>query len=135
MVTDDRWTNFSSRGSFRNVSWADAIDPADRAGYAYAWWENDTVRMEHIDSLGRAATWLLLTNPEADGDFIDLETRVRISPASGDDPFARIGGTYFRVEDGDIFATVGIRHHPGPGRIQDAVPLPGLAALLSFSIA
>ena len=40
-TVNDRWTNFSSRGSGRNVSWADAVDPADRAGYAYAWVERD----------------------------------------------------------------------------------------------
>lgn len=75
----------------------------------WVWWENETVRMEHIDSLGRAATWLQLVDPEVDGDFSDLETRVRIDNTLSDEPFARIGGTYFSVADGDIFATVGIR--------------------------
>lgn len=31
----DRWTTFSSAGSFRGYRWADAVDPSDRAGYAF----------------------------------------------------------------------------------------------------
>jgi len=32
----DTWTNFASKGNVGRVSWADAIDPADRTGYAFA---------------------------------------------------------------------------------------------------
>jgi hypothetical protein len=38
---NDRWTNFSSTGTAREITWADAVDPADRAGYAYAWVDKD----------------------------------------------------------------------------------------------
>jgi hypothetical protein len=35
--TDDRWTNFRVGGKLAgDVTWADAIDPADKAGYAFA---------------------------------------------------------------------------------------------------
>ena len=40
----DRWTKFSSRGSFGGINWADAIDPADKAGYAYDWIEKDGLK-------------------------------------------------------------------------------------------
>lgn len=33
--TDDRWTNFARTGSIFGIHWADAVDPADKAGYAY----------------------------------------------------------------------------------------------------
>lgn len=32
--TGDRWTNFSQSGEVPGIRWADAVDPADRAGYA-----------------------------------------------------------------------------------------------------
>ncbi|MGI9240404.1 MAG: hypothetical protein ACR2RV_06355, partial [Verrucomicrobiales bacterium] len=32
----DTWTNFASEGSHGPIRWADAIDPADRTGYAFA---------------------------------------------------------------------------------------------------
>jgi carboxypeptidase family protein len=38
---DDRWTNFLTNGTIRAIAWADAVDPADKAGYAYAWIERD----------------------------------------------------------------------------------------------
>lgn len=31
----DRWTAFATNNVFRGIRWADAVDPADRAGYAY----------------------------------------------------------------------------------------------------
>lgn len=40
----DRWTNFSERGTFGGINWADAIDPADKAGYAYDWIEEDGMK-------------------------------------------------------------------------------------------
>jgi len=40
----DRWTTFSSTGQARGIQWADAVDPADRAGYAYAWVERDGMK-------------------------------------------------------------------------------------------
>lgn len=33
--TSDEWTRFRSAGTWLGVHWADAIDPADRTGYAY----------------------------------------------------------------------------------------------------
>ncbi len=32
---DDRWGTFLTNGVFRGIRWADAVDPADRVGYAY----------------------------------------------------------------------------------------------------
>lgn len=37
----DRWTRFDSRGTFSGITWADAIDPADKTGYAYGWYARD----------------------------------------------------------------------------------------------
>ena len=34
--TDDRWTVFQVTGDIQGILWADAVDPSDRAGYAYA---------------------------------------------------------------------------------------------------
>lgn len=41
---DDRWTKFARSGSERGVFWADAEDPADKAGYAYAWVEAEGLK-------------------------------------------------------------------------------------------
>lgn len=35
LPTGDKWTNFKRTGNAMGITWADAIDPADRAGYAY----------------------------------------------------------------------------------------------------
>jgi hypothetical protein len=43
--TDDRWTNFRVSGtSAGDIIWADAIDPADKAGYAYGPVDVDTLK-------------------------------------------------------------------------------------------
>lgn len=43
--TEDRWTNFREGGTtFGDVQWADAIDPADKAGYAYAAVDPDSLK-------------------------------------------------------------------------------------------
>jgi len=34
-TTSDKWTNFKRTGSALGIEWADAIDPADKAGYAH----------------------------------------------------------------------------------------------------
>lgn len=34
--TADLWTRFASTGTYAGIHWADAVDPADKAGYAYA---------------------------------------------------------------------------------------------------
>lgn len=33
----DYWTQMREKGSVDSISWADAIDPADKCGYAYSW--------------------------------------------------------------------------------------------------
>ena len=38
---DDRWMRFAKSGKARDIAWGDANDPADKAGYAYAWRERD----------------------------------------------------------------------------------------------
>jgi hypothetical protein len=43
-TVEDRWTKFASTGKAGNVTWADAEDPADKAGYAYAWVEQDDLK-------------------------------------------------------------------------------------------
>jgi hypothetical protein len=40
-TVDDRWTTFTRTGTTRGIAWADAVDPADKAGYAYGWLESD----------------------------------------------------------------------------------------------
>lgn len=43
--TDDRWTNFRVSGTFAgDITWADAIDPADKAGYAYGVVDAETLK-------------------------------------------------------------------------------------------
>jgi len=37
----DRWTRFDRTGSLSGIRWADAIDPADKTGYAYGWYSKD----------------------------------------------------------------------------------------------
>ncbi len=37
----DRWTAFTRTGTFAGYRWADAVDPADRAGYAFRPWKPD----------------------------------------------------------------------------------------------
>jgi hypothetical protein len=36
-TVEDRWTKFTSTGNADGITWADAEDPADKCGYAYAW--------------------------------------------------------------------------------------------------
>ncbi len=36
----DKWTNFTRTGTALGITWADAIDPADKAGYAYGLLDN-----------------------------------------------------------------------------------------------
>ncbi|MEW6306792.1 MAG: CehA/McbA family metallohydrolase [Verrucomicrobiota bacterium] len=44
-TVDDRWATFPSlSGKAGNITWADAVDPADKAGYAYAWVEEDGMK-------------------------------------------------------------------------------------------
>ncbi len=38
-TVDDRWTKFNEMGTAWGINWADAVDPADKAGYAYHWVE------------------------------------------------------------------------------------------------
>ena len=33
----DQWTQMKSKGAFNGINWADAINPADKCGYAHAW--------------------------------------------------------------------------------------------------
>ena len=33
----DGWTQMRSKGAVQGINWADAIDPADKCGYAFAW--------------------------------------------------------------------------------------------------
>lgn len=37
----DRWTRFDRTGTFAGIRWADAIDPAHKAGYAFGWYSGD----------------------------------------------------------------------------------------------
>lgn len=43
-TVDDRWTTFTSIGTAGDIAWADAVDPADKAGYARAWVERDGMK-------------------------------------------------------------------------------------------
>ena len=40
----DKWTNFARYSEAGDVRWADAVDPADKAGYAFAWVERDGMK-------------------------------------------------------------------------------------------
>ena len=65
----DRWTNFRSTGKIGSIHWSDSIDPADKAGYAYAWIpgkdgkvpsgnaklkKGDEIRIERFLAVGRS---------------------------------------------------------------------------------
>ncbi|MBX3733604.1 MAG: carboxypeptidase regulatory-like domain-containing protein [Verrucomicrobiae bacterium] len=54
---DDRWTRFASSGEVDGIVWADAEDPADRAGYAYAW-------LPVADGPKRGEEWVLQPGEE-----------------------------------------------------------------------
>ena len=43
-TVDDRWVTFTSMGTAGDIAWADAVDPADKAGYARAWVEHDGLK-------------------------------------------------------------------------------------------
>ena len=43
-TVDDRWVTFTSTGTSGDIAWADAVDPADKAGYARAWVERDGMK-------------------------------------------------------------------------------------------
>lgn len=43
-TVDDRWVTFTSMGTSGDIAWADAVDPADKAGYARGWVERDGMK-------------------------------------------------------------------------------------------
>ncbi|NBV23486.1 MAG: hypothetical protein EBS05_16400 [Proteobacteria bacterium] len=43
-TVDDRWVTFTSMGTVGDIAWADAVDPADKAGYARGWVERDGLK-------------------------------------------------------------------------------------------
>ncbi|MBI5773731.1 MAG: CehA/McbA family metallohydrolase [Verrucomicrobia bacterium] len=43
-TVEDRWTKFATNGVAGDITWADAEDPADKCGYAYAWIERDGMK-------------------------------------------------------------------------------------------
>ncbi len=43
-TVDDRWVTFPSMGTSGDIAWADAVDPADKAGYARGWVERDGMK-------------------------------------------------------------------------------------------
>lgn len=47
ITTTDRWTNFARTNSVAGIRWADAIDPSDRAGYAFAVVDGNPPAPEH----------------------------------------------------------------------------------------
>ncbi|MFM8471387.1 MAG: hypothetical protein ACKODH_15740 [Limisphaerales bacterium] len=48
-TVDDRWVTFTSTGTAGDIAWADAVDPADKAGYARAWVERDGLKAPPIE--------------------------------------------------------------------------------------
>lgn len=69
LPTADRWTTFTRTGSTDGIAWADAVDPADQAGYAHATVAasegiepgkpvelapNEAVRFTHFLAVGRS---------------------------------------------------------------------------------
>ena len=47
----DGWTQMRSKGSIKGIQWADAIDPADKCGYAYAWVEERGGKLPKADTV------------------------------------------------------------------------------------
>lgn len=43
-LLDDRATTFTQSGNAAGIQWHDAVDPADKAGYAYAWVEFEGIQ-------------------------------------------------------------------------------------------
>jgi len=48
---DDIWTQMRSRGHFKGIHWADAIDPDDKCGYAYGWVEEQGATLPRSQEL------------------------------------------------------------------------------------
>ncbi len=48
-TVEDRWTKFASTGTAGEITWADAEDPADKAGYAYAWEASDKAPTKEVE--------------------------------------------------------------------------------------
>ncbi|MBM3840201.1 MAG: carboxypeptidase regulatory-like domain-containing protein [Verrucomicrobia bacterium] len=67
VTTPDRWTNFARTNSLADIRWADAVDPADKAGYAFAAVENpppaDTVELQPGQTLQYARFLAVGTSP------------------------------------------------------------------------
>lgn len=51
----DGWTQMRSKGSVKGIQWADAIDPADKCGYAYAWVEEEGGKLPKSTTVTLAA--------------------------------------------------------------------------------
>lgn len=95
----DRVTRFASTGLFQGVRWADAEDPADKAGYAWGWpelpgWQpaESDLALEPGGSVTLKRLLVVGTSPaEAVGQFIahskpTWELTGRISGADQNDP-------------------------------------------------
>lgn len=47
----DGWTQMREKGSVKGIKWADAIDPADKCGYAYAWVEEEGAALPKAETI------------------------------------------------------------------------------------
>lgn len=128
----DKWTNFTRTGSALGISWSDAVDPADKAGYAFGLVDSpaDLVPAKPCElapgakltftrflAVGRSPVEALGTVAGQRGKVARVEGRIR--EAGG----AAISTAQILVRTaGGIDANLGVLHPDAEGRFQCDLP-------------
>ncbi|MFT5469028.1 MAG: hypothetical protein ACI8UO_004142 [Verrucomicrobiales bacterium] len=113
----DMWTNFLTHGIHDRYHWADAVDPSDKCGYAYAWLEPNEV--EH----GRMVT--LRT-----GEEINIKRLIMV----GNSPAEAIGLTAAHLDESGVIEAALV--DPDGKPVTDAalwIPVTGRARIPAYS--
>jgi len=128
----DKWTNFTRTGTALGILWADAIDPADHAGYAYGLLDNAanlapakpydlasgaSVTVTRFLAVGRSPVEALGVVAAQRGPVGEISGIVR------DTSGAAVGSAEIRVRTtGDFDANVGVLHPDAEGRFAAVLP-------------
>jgi len=128
----DKWTNFTRTGTALGILWADSIDPADRAGYAYGLLENAanlvpakpydlapgaSVTVTRFLAVGGSPVEALGVVAAQRGPVGEIRGTVRDTSGAG------VGSGEILVRTtGDFDANVGVLHPDAQGRFAALLP-------------
>jgi hypothetical protein len=128
-TTTDKWTNFKRTGTAMGIQWADAIDPADKAGYANGPVDDDvptaTKTLKPGEELKFSRFLAVGTSPlEAFGEVAAQRGPVgRISGVVRDGSGAPVTAAQISVRPaGEASRAIGIAYPDAQGRYSFAAP-------------